>query len=309
VTAPAAIRFAEVDKRFGATRALRGLSLEVPGGTLFGLIGPNGAGKTTAFSIACGFLRPDAGQVEVLGEQGFDPARLKGRVTALPQDAALGRETRCLDHLVYFGRLQGLDPQRARRDGERLLEEVGLGDRKRSRAKTLSHGMLRRLAVAQALIGEPELVLLDEPTSGLDPRHAHEIRELLRRARTAGRTVVISSHNLPELETLCEHVAFIDKGQAVAAGPTDVVTGKGQEVEVELSAGPVPLEALKALLPSDEVTWDAVRRVLRVMFRTSPGREAEDVIAATLRLLLDGGARISGVRRGASLEKKFLEMT
>ena len=169
--------------------------------------------------------------------------------------------------------------------------------------------MLRRLAVAQALIGDPELVLLDEPTSGLDPRHAHEIRDLLRRARKAGRTVVISSHNLPELETLCEHVAFIDRGQTVAAGPTDVVTGKGQELEIELSTGPVPLEALRLALPSDQVSWDDDRRTLRIVFRPAPGREAEDVIAATLRILLDASARIAGVRRGASLEKKFLEMT
>jgi ABC-2 type transport system ATP-binding protein len=304
-----ALGFTDVSKSFGSTQALRGLSLEVPAGTLFGLIGPNGAGKTTAFSIACGFLQPDAGEISLLGERGFDPLRLKGRVTALPQDAALGRETRCLEHLVYFGRLQGLDPKGARRDADRLLEEVGLGDRKNAKAKTLSHGMLRRLAVAQALIGSPSLVLLDEPTSGLDPRHAHEIRELLRRSRAAGRTVVISSHNLPELETLCEHVAFIDRGQAVAAGPTDVVTGKGQEVEVELGSGPVPLDELKAALPADQVSWDADRRLLRVVFRPAAERQAEEVIGATLRVLLDGGARIAGVRRGASLERKFLEMT
>ncbi len=304
-----ALSFADVRKRFGSTEALRGLSLQVPAGTLFGLIGPNGAGKTTAFSIACGFLQPDAGEVAVLGERGFDPMRLKGRVTALPQDAALGRETRCLDHLIYFGRLQGLDPGAARADAHRRLDEVGLGDRKLSRAKTLSHGMLRRLAVAQALMGSPALVLLDEPTSGLDPRHAHEIRELLRRARTAGRTVVISSHNLPELETLCEHVAFIDRGLAVAAGPTDVVTGKGQEIEIELGAGPVPIGALQAALASDQITWDADSRLLRVVFRPAADRQAEEVIGACLRVLLDGGARIAGVRRGASLEKKFLEMT
>jgi ABC-type multidrug transport system ATPase subunit len=305
----AALRFTEVHKRFGSTQALRGLTLEVPAGTLFGLIGPNGAGKTTAFSLACGFLQPDGGEISVLGERGFDPLRLKGRVTALPQDAALGRETRCFEHLVYFGRLQGLDLPHARQDADRLLDEVGLGDRKQARAKTLSHGMLRRLAVAQALIGSPSLVLLDEPTSGLDPRHAHEIRELLRRARTAGRTVVISSHNLPELETLCEHVAFIDRGLAVAAGPTDVVTGKGQELEIELGLGPVPIEALQTALASDQVSWEAERRLLRVVFRPVADRQAEDVIGACLRVLLDGGARIAGVRRGASLEKKFLEMT
>jgi ABC-2 type transport system ATP-binding protein len=309
VTVAPALRFADVHKRFGATQALRGLSLEVPAGTLFGLIGPNGAGKTTAFSIACGFLQADAGEVSVLGAPGFDPLRLKGRVTALPQDAALGRETRCAEHLVYFGLLQGLDPRQASRDADRLLEEVGLGDRKKAKTKTLSHGMLRRLAVAQALIGSPELVLLDEPTSGLDPRHAHEIRALLQRARTAGRTVVVSSHNLPELETLCEHVAFIDRGLTVAAGPIDVVTGKGQEIEIDLGAGPVPLEALKLALSSDQISWDADRRLLRIVFLPGPARQAEDVIGTTVRLLLDAGARIAGVRRGASLEKKFLEMT
>ena len=271
MSAGAALRFAEVSKRFGKTQALRGLSLEVPTGTLFGLIGPNGAGKTTAFSIACGFLRPDAGADHRPRGAGLRSGAAQGP----GHRAAPGRRPRAArpaasSTCMYFGRLQGLDPRRARRDAERLLDEVGLGDRKLARAKTLSHGMLRRLAVAQALIGDPELVLLDEPTSGLDPRHAHEIRELLRRARTAGRTVVISSHNLPELETLCEHVAFIDRGLAVAAGATDVVTGKGQEVEVELSDGPVPLEALQAALTADQVSWDPDRRLLRVLFRAAP---------------------------------------
>jgi ABC-type multidrug transport system ATPase subunit len=304
-----ALRFSEVRKRFGATEALRGLSLDVPRGALFGLIGPNGAGKTTAFSIACGFLVPDAGEVSVLGTGPFDPTRLKGRMTALPQDAALGRETRCIEHLVFYGRLQGLSALEAQRQGDRLLEEVGLADRRRARARTLSHGMLRRLTVAQALIGAPELVLLDEPTSGLDPRHAHELRQLLRRTHQQGRTLVICSHNLPELEALCDHVAFIDHGVVAATGRTDAVTGKGQEVEVELAPGPVPLEAVAAALGGDRVAFDQDRRVLQVIFQPAPGRAAEDVIAVVLRVLLDGGARISGVRRGTTLERKFLEMT
>src|SRR5438552_9793274 len=138
-----ALRFSEVRKRFGATEALRGMSLEVPSGSMFGLIGPNGAGKTTAFSIACGFLQADGGEVSVLGQGPFNPARLKGRMTALPQDAALGGETRCLEHLLFYGQLQGMSAAEARRQGEQLLEQVGLGDRRQSRAKTLSHGMLR----------------------------------------------------------------------------------------------------------------------------------------------------------------------
>jgi len=305
----AALRFADVRKRFGSTEALRGVSLEVPRGTLFGLIGPNGAGKPSAFSIACGFLNADAGEVSVLDGGAFNPAKHKGRMTALPQDAAMGAETRCLEHLLFYGRLQGLSAGEARRQGERLLDEVGLGDRRNAKARTLSHGMLRRLTVAQALLGEPELILLDEPTSGLDPRHAHELRELLRRTRRGGRTMVISSHNLPELEALCDHVAFIDRGVVVAAGATDAVTGKGQEVEIELGQGPAPIEAVTAAVTGDSVSWDEDRRIVRIVFQPRPDHAAEDVIGIALRALLDGGARIAGVRRGTSLERKFLEMT
>ena len=304
-----ALRLTDVHKRFGATEALRGLTLEVPRGSLFGLVGPNGAGKTTAFSIACGFLQADAGEVSILDGPGFDAARLKGRVGALPQDALLGRETTCVAHLTYFGQLQGLAGRAARREAERRLDQVGLGERRRAKVKTLSHGMLRRVAVAQALLGTPELVLLDEPTSGLDPRHAHELREIFRGARRQGHTVVISSHNLPELEAMCDHVALVDRGRVVAAGSVDVVTGRGEEIEIELGAGPTPVEALTVGLPNDQVTWDADRRLLRITFRPGPDRQAEDVIGSALRALLDGGARVSGVRRGTTLEKKFLEMT
>ncbi len=305
----AALRFAEVKKRFGANEALRGLTLEVPAGSIFGLVGPNGAGKTTAFSIACGFLQADAGEVSILGQNGFDPMRLKGRVGVLPQDALVGRETRCLDHLAHLGMLSGLTTRQAHREADQRLEEVGLADRRRARVKTLSHGMLRRLSVAQALLGSPELVLLDEPTSGLDPRHAHELRELFARGRREGQTLMISSHNLPELEALCDHVALVDQGRTLATGPIDVVTGKGETVEIELGDGPAPAAALAAALPDDTVIWDDERRLMRIAFARAPDRKAEDVIGAALRVLLDAGARIAGVRRGQTLEKKFLEMT
>jgi ABC-type multidrug transport system ATPase subunit len=304
-----ALRFTGVRKRFGAIEALRGLTVEIPRGSLYGVVGPNGAGKTTAISIACGFLRADAGEVSVLGDGVFDVARHKGRVGALPQDALLGRETSCLAHMMYLGQLQGLSRAESLRASERVLDDLGLGDRKHDRVKTLSHGMLRRLSVAQALLGAPELVLLDEPTSGLDPRHAHELRELLRHTHREGVTLLVSSHNLPELEALCDHVAFMDRGQAVTTGATDQVIGKGQEVEIELGAGPEPVEAVAAALVGDAVTWDGERRTLRIVFRPAPVRDAEQVIGAALRVLLDSGARIAGVRRGTSLEQKFLQMT
>ena len=279
-------------------------------GSCFGLIGPNGAGKTTAFSLACGFLQPDAGELEILGGRGFDMPRLKGRVGALPQDATLGRETRCEEHLMYYGRLQGLSHRGARAQAEQRLEEVGLADRAGARVKTLSHGMLRRLAVAQSLLGTPELVLLDEPTSGLDPRHAHELRELLKQVSGQGRTVIVSSHNLPELESLCDHVAFIDRGVVVAAGRTDAMTGRGQEIEILLGPGPAPsLESVQRAVGQGELKWEDGPRRLRIVFRPVEGRAAEDVISAALRALLDGGARISEVRRGSTLEQRFLTIS
>ncbi len=310
MTRPAALQFSDVWKRFGSNQALRGLSLSVPAGSLFGLIGPNGAGKTTTFSIACGFLRPDQGQLTLLDVSGFEPVRLKGRMSAMPQDAALGRETRCLDHLLFFAELQGQDAREARRQAESVLEDVGLYDRRDHKTKTLSHGMLRRLAIAQALLGQPELILLDEPTSGLDPRHAHELRELLRRcSRSRTMTLVISSHNLEELESLCDHVAFIDHGVVVAGGATDALTGKGQQVEIQLATGPVPEAAVAAALPEAQVSWDETTRALRISWQGNSAAAAEDVVAIALRALLDAGARISALRRGTTLEKKFLELT
>ncbi len=305
----AALTFSDVHKRFGRTEALRGLNLEVPRGALFGLVGPNGAGKTTAFSIACGFLREDRGEVAILGGRGFDPARLRGHVAALPQDAALGRETRCLEQLMFFARLQGITGAEARKQAERALADVGLADRHHAKTKTLSHGMLRRLGVAQALLGTPDLVLLDEPTSGLDPRHALDLREVFKRSHRQGQTIVISSHNLAELEALCDHVAFIDQGIVMQSGSTDVITGKGLQIEIALADGPAPIDAVQAAIGTDKLEWDETTRILSVHFVPRQDRVAEDVIGLALRALLDSKARVSGVRKGQSLEKKFLELS
>jgi len=158
-----------VDKAYGKTTALRGLDLDVPAGALVGLIGPNGAGKTTAFGIVGGTVRPDAGRIDVLGAGPFDPAQHAGRVGLLPQDSELNPHTPVRDLLRFFGRLQGLGRRQAEVEADRVPTLVELRERAGSKIRQLSHGMRRRVAVAQALLGSPELVLLDEPTSGLDP--------------------------------------------------------------------------------------------------------------------------------------------
>ena len=296
-----------VHKHYGRIKALDGLALEVPAGSVFGLVGPNGAGKTTTFAIACGFLRADRGTVSLLGDGPFDPARHRGRITALPQDAALGRDLTVAEQLTYLGRLQGVSARAIRGEVQRILQLVDLTERARDRTRTLSHGMLRRLGIGQAFLGNPELVLLDEPTNGLDPRQAHVIREFIASQR-GQRTIVVSSHNLHEIETVCDHVALLERGRVVVAGPVSQVTGRNDEVRITLGAGPVPLAAVRAALPGETVAWDEKAQVLKLVFQTAPGRDAEDIIGTALRALLDANARISAVSRGQSLERTYLDL-
>ena len=154
-----------VCKRYGARVALDRLSFEVPAGGITGLVGANGAGKTTCFGVVAGLLKPDAGHVDVLGRGAFQAQRHAGLLGLLPQDAELAPHARVVDLLVYFARLQGSSRGLAAREAARVLELLSLADRARSRVRELSHGMRRRVAVAQALLGKPQLVLLDEPTS------------------------------------------------------------------------------------------------------------------------------------------------
>jgi ABC-type multidrug transport system ATPase subunit len=302
-----ALALGQVHKRFGAVHALRGVDLRVPRGSIFALIGPNGAGKTTLFSVVCGFLRADQGSVDVLGGAP-DPIRLKGRLGALPQDALLGRELTVREHLTFLARLQGMSHGTAVKDAERVLKIVDLSDLAGRRAGTLSHGQVKRVGIAQAFLGDPELILLDEPTAGLDPRHAHDLRQAIR-AERGKRTIVVSSHNLQELEAICDEAAFIEKGQTLETGAVATLTAQDAEIFIVLAPGPEPVDDVRARVPATSVQWDAQRRVLRVSFQPAPNRVAEDVIAEVLRELLAAGARISGLGKGRSLEQRYLDAT
>ncbi len=277
-----------ITKRFRKTVALSGLDLVVPTGTICGLVGPNGAGKTTLLSIVAGFLTPDSGRVDLLGRGPFDPGVHRGRVGILPQDAELPTASTPRQILSVWGRLQGLSAADTRRAVEGVLETVLLSDRADARVGTLSHGMRRRVTVASALLGDPELVLLDEPTSGLDPTQARHLRERLG-AERGRRTVLVSSHNLAELEEICDHVLFMEGGRCVRGGPLAVLTGRDREVRVRLVA-PFP--------PG--------RTALEIL-RVPDGVAPEDATSAFLLTLLKEGARVSEVHRGESLERTYFD--
>jgi len=300
-----ALEWRGVAKRFGRIRALDGFSLALARGSITGLIGSNGAGKTTAMAVAGGMTRPDAGEAVVFGDGPFDPDRHAGRLAVLPQDSEFPREGRPRELLIFYGRLQGLDARSAEAEAERLLDQVHLVDRARSPVRTLSHGMRKRLALAQCFIGAPEAVLLDEPLSGLDPREVAHMRAFIA-AQRGRRAILISSHNLHEIELMCDHVAFMEKGRTTRFGPTDVLAGRLGVLVFTLAPGAKPpLDALAAGDAGVDIAYDESAAELTCRFDAA-AHAPEAVNARVLRYLLDAGAGVLTVTRGGSLESEFI---
>ncbi len=295
-----ALRLTGVKKAYGRNQALAGLDLEIPKGVVCGLVGPNGAGKTTTFGVVGGVLEPDEGSVDLLGLGPFDPALHGGRVTLLPQDCELNPHTSVGDLLVFYGRLQGMSRDRARKEAERCLDLVDLGERRQHGIKQLSHGMRRRVAVAQALLGEPELVLLDEPTSGLDPDQVVRLRDVFR-AQRGQRTLIISSHILSELEAACDFVVMMELGRRVLQGSMEEVTRVGHRVTY-VHRGELDLGALRGALPDLSVELDGV-----LVVQGPPGVEVGAINRAVLPWLLAHDVEVLEVRRGQSLEQRWLD--
>jgi ABC-2 type transport system ATP-binding protein len=301
----AALEMRGVRKRYRKRIALDGLDLQVPRGSVCGLVGSNGAGKTTAIAIAAGLVRPDAGAVSLFGEGPFDAGLHAGRVALMPQDSLMPPHARVAEMLVFYASLQGIPAAEAHRQTDRVLELVRLSDRARSPIRSLSHGMRRRVAIAQCFLGVPDLVLLDEPTSGLDPREVMNMREVLLHRRD-GQTVLVSSHVLNELEQMCDHVAFVEKGRNTGQDAMDAVTGRRHILTYRLRPGPIPLDALAAALPDAiiEATEGGASLVCR--YKGSE-RTTEEVNRLVLQTLIHAGAGIREVRLGSGLEKAYLD--
>ncbi|MCW8865006.1 MAG: ABC transporter ATP-binding protein [Colwellia sp.] len=206
----ALIQVTGLNKFFGDTHALNNVDFAIEKGAPFALVGPNGAGKTTLFSILCGYIQPSSGNVEVLGARPGTHATF-GRLAALPQDAQLDPRFSIVHQLSFYGQLQGFNKKKSKFEVERTLELVGLSDILHEKPDALSHGMRKRVTIAQALMGTPDIVMLDEATAGLDPLHAREIRQVVA-SLSSEVTFILSSHDLNELERLCQQVLYLDKG-------------------------------------------------------------------------------------------------
>jgi ABC-2 type transport system ATP-binding protein len=304
--ADTAVVFRALRKQYGKQWAVDGLDLAVPRGAVFGLLGPNGAGKSTSFGIACGWLRATSGSVEVLGVDSRRLYELGGRVAALPQDAHFPATMPIVESLAHYARLSGIPAARAVEAAHAALDQVGLAEAARKTGAQLSHGMHKRVGLAQALLGPPEVVFLDEPTSGLDPRTAHEMKRLI--ASLAPRTtVILSSHNLAEVEEICTHGAILDRGRLTVSGPIETLTRRAGELTIVVRAAGADVLARLARLPHVQEAIAPDAGTLRV--RYDAGADAAVVLRACLEALFAADVAVLGAARGTSLERAFLELT
>jgi ABC-2 type transport system ATP-binding protein len=273
-------------KRYGDLFAVRDLNLEVKRGSIFGLIGPNGAGKSTTFSILASLLAPTAGRVEVAG---FDPStharEVRRRMGYMPDVLGLYDDLKVAEYLDFFAASYGVASAARPALISGLLDLVDLSGKREAMVDSLSRGMKQRLSLARALVHDPEVLILDEPASGLDPRARVELRGLLHELRAMGKTVVISSHILAELEEICSEVAILEAGNLLAAGSPRSIR--------ERLAG---------------------TRTIRV--RLAGGREQTHVVASEeeqqallARLVGEGLPIVEFAETGAGLEDLFMKVT
>jgi ABC-2 type transport system ATP-binding protein len=293
-------------KRFGTRAALESVDLEVPRGVAFGFLGANGAGKTTLIRLLLGLAEPTSGRMRLLGRE------LPGdRAAALARVGAIIEEPRFHAHLTGRENLKVHAAARGGGAAERIdgaLLRVGLAARGEDRVKTYSLGMRQRLGVARCLLADPELLILDEPMNGLDPAGILEMRYLIRELVDEGRTVLLSSHLLDEVERTCDVAAIVDMGRVVAQGTIgELVRGGPRAIDI-VCHSPVEAATLLAAMPGVTRASDHAGS-LRVTLNPEAPVDRE-IVTALLRRLLDHGVAVERVAPvAASLEDRFLTMT
>ena len=249
------LAFHDIVKSYGSTPALRGVSFDVGAGEIFGLLGPNGAGKSTLIRILMDIVRPDSGQVCVFGE-----ARTRAhldRLGYLPEERGLYTKLTVIDVMVYFGTLKGLSRPESRRRALDWLTRVELPHVASWKIDRLSKGMSQKVQIAAILLSDPELCVLDEPTTGLDPVNVRLVQELLVERRRNGRTTILSTHQMNQVEALCDRVALIHQGRLMVYGAVGEVRRRYSRPEVLVHArGPLPqLAAIAHALPDGDSKW------------------------------------------------------
>ena len=300
----AALRVQNLRKAYKDVVAVDGLDLDVRLGECFGLLGPNGAGKTTTIEICEGLTEPDSGDVEVLGKYwASDAARLRQQLGIQLQDTQLSEKLTVIETVRLFRSFYEQGPEAAE-----VIALVQLEEKQKSRVGELSGGQKQRLAMACALVGDPELLFLDEPTTGLDPQARRQLWDLVEKFKSEGRTILLTTHYMDEAEQLCDHVAIMDHGKKIALGtPRELIASIGAEHIVEFSAG----SATRALDADGLQRIEGVRDV-----RTENGNvqlqvtEMHRAVPALLEELRRQGVPLTELStHSATLEDVFVALT
>jgi ABC-2 type transport system ATP-binding protein len=301
----AAVAVRDLVKSYGRVEAVRGLSFTIPPGECFGLLGPNGAGKTTTVEVLEGLLRPTSGEAEVLGRRwGRDDHEIREHLGVCLQQTVLSEKLEVGETVELFRAFyrQGRRPQE-------VVEEVGLSEKRRARVGTLSGGQKQRLAVACALVGDPELLFLDEPTTGLDPQSRRQVWDIVNGFKRRGRTVVLTTHYMDEAERLCDRIAVVDHGRIIASGtPRELIRSLGGDHVIEIAVEDGGPEELR---PEDLVDLPAVRSAHAEAGHLLLTVTEPHVALAPLleKLGARGFALASLTTRHASLEDVFMSLT
>ena len=299
----AALSANNLRKTYSDTEVVAGLSFAVEPGTCFGLLGPNGAGKTTTLRLCLGLTAPDSGDIRLNGHViPADAQQARGRIGVVPQFDNLDPDFTCAENLLVFGRYFGLKDADIRAKIPQLLDFAGLASKADARLSTLSGGMKRRLTLARAMVNDPDIIFLDEPTTGLDPQARHLIWERLKQLKSAGKTLILTTHFMDEAEQLCDRLVVMDKGKIMAEGsPADLIKRYASKEVLEVRFG-----SSKNLEIADQISHLGHRTEVlpdRILIYSENG-EAD--LQEILKLGLEP---VTSLVRRSSLEDVFLRLT
>lgn len=286
----------QLSKSYRSVKAIRELSINIQAGQAFGLLGPNGSGKTTTLSIISGILKQDAGTYRWFGEEPPTPQQ-RTKIGSLIENPHFYPYLNLEQNLKIICEIKQIGYD----DIDRVLEETKLSERKKSRFKTLSLGMKQRLGIAAALLGDPEILVLDEPTNGLDPEGIAEVRDTVMVQVEKGKTLILASHILSEVEKICSHVAILKNGELLASGSVEEILAEEEVVEFSCTEN----EKLKAILQNSDIVLHTRTENGLLVATLAPGMHSSDLN----RFAFENNLTINHLRsRKKSLEAHFLEL-
>ncbi len=295
-------------KRYGKFTALDNLNLEIQKGEIFGFVGPNGAGKTTTMRIISGLLKADSGVVNVDGMDAVtNPRELKSKIGYMPDFFGVYDNLKALEYMEFYASIYGITGNKAKQLCLELMDMVRLSDKADSYVDEMSRGMKQRLCLARSLVHDPELLVLDEPAAGLDPRARVEMKEIVKELHNQGKTILISSHILPELAQMCTNIGIIEKGKMVVSGTVEEILsarGTASPIIMKFTAGQ---DRAVEILKQNSLVRNIIIRdnSISILFKGNETEEAE-----ILASMIQNGAMLSSfAREESNLESLFLQIT